>query len=247
MTKRLNRRNFLKSSGLAFGALGLTSGFVSAVEPFKRTGAPRLLLSLAAYSFRDYFIQSSHSRALESDPARQLDMLQFVEYCAEHGCDGAEVTSYYFPKEVNAAYLIKLRRHAFLRGLAISGTAVGNNFVLPPGPKRDAEIAATKRWIDYASVMGAPHVRIFAGSTHGESKEEAKKMCIGAIEECGAYAGERGIFLGLENHGGIGAEPQELLGIIWGGRRPRGGGDLDTRKFQTDEPHHALTTLAAEP
>ena len=244
MTTRLNRRHFLKSSGLALGALGLTSGFVSAVEPFKRTGAPRLLLSLAAYSFRDYFIQSSHSRALESDPARQLDMLQFVEYCAEHGCDGAEVTSYYFPKEVNAAYLIKLRRHAFLRGLAISGTAVGNNFVLPPGPKRDAEIAATKKWIDYASVMGAPHVRIFAGSTHGESKEEAKKMCIGAIEECGAYAGERGIFLGLENHGGIVAEPQDLLDIIRAVRSPWVGVNLDTGNFNTDDPYHDLTLCA---
>src|SRR5713226_10783925 len=92
MTKRLNRRRFLKSSGLALEALGLTPGFVSAVEPFKRTGAPRLLLSLAAYSFREYFIQASHSRAHEPDPARRIDMFQFVEYCAEHCCDGAEVT-----------------------------------------------------------------------------------------------------------------------------------------------------------
>src|SRR2546427_7445759 len=35
------------------------------------------------------------------------------------------------------------------------------------------------------------------------SRDEAKQLCIPAIEECCDYAGGKGIFLGLENHGGI--------------------------------------------
>ena len=40
-----------------------------------------------------------------------------------------------------------------LRGVAISGTAIGNNFSHPKGPKRDAEVALTKQWIDRAAAL----------------------------------------------------------------------------------------------
>ena len=53
----------------------------------------------------------------------------------------ATLTSYYFPAAFDDAFLLKLKRHAFLRGVAISGTAVGNNFTHPPGDKRNSEIA----------------------------------------------------------------------------------------------------------
>ena len=243
MHHAMNRRSFLKLSGLAATTLGPAAGLL-AVEPLKRAGAPRLRLSLAAYSFRDYFVHSNHARGKEPDPARQIDMFQFLDYCADHGCDGAEVTSYYFPPDAKAEYFIRLRRHAFLRGLAISGTAVGNNFVVSPGEKRNAEIASVKKWIDYATVMGAPHIRIFAGSAHGIGKEEAKQLCVRAIEECAEYAGQRGIYLGLENHGGIVAESQDILDIIRAVKSPWVGINLDTGNFNTDDPYHDLELCA---
>src|SRR6478735_6920517 len=48
-----SRRRFLG----ALAALGATlpAGLARAVEPFTRKGDPRFLLSLAAYSFRDFF------------------------------------------------------------------------------------------------------------------------------------------------------------------------------------------------
>src|SRR5262245_37986452 len=137
MNHSLNRREFLKTSSLSLAGLGLGESLASAVEPFQRSGAARLLLSLAAYSFRDYFITNESAKKTDG---KRIDLFQFIDFCAEHGCDGTELTSYYFPKDFHSDYLIKLRRHAFLRGIGISGTAVGNNFALAPGPKRDAEI-----------------------------------------------------------------------------------------------------------
>jgi sugar phosphate isomerase/epimerase len=241
----IHRRTFLKASGLSLASVTLATDFLSAAEPFKRPGSPRLLLSLAAYSFRDHFIQSTSARKTEPDPAKRLDMLQFVDYCAEHGCQGAEVTSYYFPKELDESFLIKLRRQAFLRGIAISGTAVGNNFTLPKGEKRDAEIAQVKKWVDHAAVMGAPHIRIFAGSAPKDvSKEEAARLCISAMEECADYAGQKGIFLGLENHGGIVAEPQGILEILRAVKSPWVGINLDGGNFQTDDPYRDFALCA---
>ncbi len=244
MFNTINRRHFLKSCTLTLTGFGLLDKTVRAIEPFPRTGPARLQLSLAAYSFRQFFKEGSSARQAASPPERQMDLFRFIDFCAEHGCDGTELTSYYFPKEVTTDYLIQLRRHAFLRGVAISGTSVGNTFTLPPGPKRDQQMALVRKWIDYASVMGAPHIRIFAGSAQGMTKAEAQKLCLAAIEECAEYAGTKGIFLGLENHGGIVAEPDEVLELIRQVKSPWVGINLDTGNFHTDDPYADLARCA---
>src|ERR1041384_4896425 len=217
MHSNISRRRFLQSTvqaGLVAAGAAALPIVATAAEPIQRPGKPRLPLSLAAYSFRDFFKDTTSPRKTLLPPEKELDMLKFIDYCADHGCAGAELTAYYFPKEVTNDFLIALKRRAFLRGIAISGSAVGNNFALPKGAQLDEQIAYTKKWIDRSAVMGAPHIRVFAGAARGISDAEARKMCIGALEECSDYAGKSGIFLGLENHGGIVAEPEGLLEIV---------------------------------
>jgi sugar phosphate isomerase/epimerase len=236
----LSRRHFLASSSLAL----LAGSLARAVEPFARTGAPRLRLSLAAYSFRDFFTEGPKAKAdVPADKA--LTMEKFLDRCAEWQCDGAELTSYWFPKDVTDERLIAIRRHAHLRGVSISGTAVGNTFTHPPGADRDKQVADVKQWIDRAAVLGAPHIRVFAGAVpKGGTPEAAKKACIEQLEECGEYAGKRGIFLGIENHGGIVAEPEALLEIIRAVKSPWVGINLDTGNFHTDDPYADLAKIA---
>src|SRR6185295_8164567 len=107
--------------------------------PFHRTGKPRLRLSLAAYSFRENFPIMRGKPNTKVPAGKATDMFKFIDYCAGHGCEGAELTTYFFAEETDD-YMIKLRRHCFLRGIDVSGTAIGNNFSLPKGPKLDAEI-----------------------------------------------------------------------------------------------------------
>ena len=234
----ISRRAFLELAALA-AAAPLPSAF--SVEPFQRTGAARLRLSLAAYSFRDYF----NAKRPLAEGERQIDLKQFIDYCAEQQCDGAELTSYYFPAEPSADYLREIRRHAFLRGVEISGTAVGNSFTAPKGAERDREIALVKKWIDHASLLGAPHIRVFAGAAaKDQSIEEARRLCIEALEECAAYAAGRGIFLGVENHGGIVAEPDGLLQIVQAVKSAWVGISLDTGNFHTADPYDAIKRCA---
>ncbi len=230
----MTRRHFLQLTGGAAAAATLTP-WLRAVEPFARPGQPRLALALAAYSFRDTFTK---------DPAR-MDMFKFVDYCADHGLAGAEVTSYYFPKDADDAYFLRLKRHAFLRGVALSGTAVGNNFALPKGDARDKEIAAVKQWIDRAALMSAPHIRVFAGAPpKGTDADTAMANCIEALEECAEHAAKKGVFLGVENHGGIVAEPEALLRIVQAVKSPWVGINLDTGNFHTADPYDSLAQCA---
>ena len=235
-----SRRDFLKlSAATALAAAALPSPVASRVqagEPFRRTGKPRLLLSLAAYSFRDYFPVMRGKPNTRAIPAgREMDMFKFVDFCGAHGCDGAELTSYFFAEDTEN-YMLKLRRHCFVSGVGVSGTAIGNNFSHPKGPKRDEEIAKTRQWIDRAAALGASHIRVFAGVTKEIPRAEADKLVISALEETCEYAGSKGIFLGLENHDSIGSA-DTLIPMVQAVKSPWIGINLDSGNFRTDNPY----------
>jgi sugar phosphate isomerase/epimerase len=240
MHASFTRRDFLKQGAAAATGLAaweaLAPSHLRAAEPFQRRGAPRFPLSIAAYSFRDFF--------KHKDPAKRITLFDFIDYCADQGCQAAELTAYYFAEPIEEEYLIKLKRHAFLRGLEISGTAVGNNFALPKGEKRDEQIQMVKHWVDYSQTLGAPHIRVFAGAKGKLEAAEVKKLCIAGLEECCDYAGRKGIFLGLENHGGIVAEAADLLEIVRAVKSTWLGINLDTGNFETDDPYADLAKCA---
>ena len=220
-------------------------GPLGAIEPIRRQGDSKLLLGLAAYSFRRKMKWMKGKPNEEAREGGDWDMLDFIDYCADHGCAGAELTSYFFPPEFDETYLLKLKRHAYLRGVAVSGTAVGNVFTHAKGEERRKEIDYVKNWIRYAAVMGAPHIRVFAGNARkGVSQKEAEKNFLECYEECLELAGEKGIFLGLENHGGIVSEADALVRIMKAVDSPWAGINLDSGNFHTTDPYGDLAKIA---
>jgi sugar phosphate isomerase/epimerase len=240
MQSKISRRNFFSKStraGIALVGAGFFGKNAFAIDPIERTGSPRFRVSLVAYSFREFFNSK--------DPAKKIDLFQFIDFAAKNGSDGVELTQYYFPKEVTPDYLAKLRRHAFLSGVAISGTSVGNNFALPKGEKLDEQIRNVKTRIDYAAVLGAPYVRVFTGGAKGLPEAEARKSCVAALEECADYAGQKGIFLGLENDQGLTTTVEGTLAILEAVKSKWLGSNLDTGNFRaSDDVYGDLVKLA---
>jgi len=232
--------------GLAFSAVAAAGHRALAIEPFTRPGPPRLRLALAAYSFRKFFRWMRGKPQQPADADRALTIAGFIDLAADLGCDGAELTSYFFdPAELNAG-LPELRRQAFLRGIGLSGTAVGNNFARPPGVVRDQEIADVKQWVDRAALLGMPHVRVFAGPVPKDlSQSQARRLCIEALEETADYAGSRGVMLGLENHGGLVTTADELLEIVRAVKSRWFGISLDTGNFHSETIYDDLARCAA--
>ncbi|MEM7011802.1 MAG: sugar phosphate isomerase/epimerase family protein [Verrucomicrobiota bacterium] len=228
----MNRRHFLTTA--AAGSAAAVAP-VQASGPFDRKGS-RLNVALAAYSFRKFFThQRSGKSSLPED--QQITMNDFIDFCADHGCAGAELTSYFFPQDIEAPALIDVRRHAFLRGIDIAGTAVGNNFTNPPGEERDKQLAYVNRWIDNAAVLGAPHIRVFAGKhAKGQDEEEAWQNVIETMKIAADYAGKNGVFLGIENHDSIG-DQETLLRLVKDIDHPWVGVNLDTGNFRTEDPY----------
>src|SRR5207244_63843 len=102
-----------------------------------------------------------------------------------------------------------------------------------------------KQWVDYSVELGSPCLRIFAGAVpKGGSEEEARKWAIECIQTCCEYAGAHGVMLALENHGGIVATVDEILGILSAVKSEWLGMKWDAGNFHTEDPYGDLGRFA---
>ena len=241
MLKQTSRRGFLRNTTLASVAAAsglagwLRPGTSAGIEPIEREGGPKYKFSLAGYSYRN----------LLTDKNAEFTLEDFVRDCARFGFEGTEPTSYYFPQPVTNEYLCRLKALAFRLGLSISSTAIRSDFCLPPGESRERELAHVRQWIDYAQVMGAPVIRIFSGGAgKDQSPDEAHRLSVEGIEQSCEYAGQRGIFLGLENHGGVTSTADGVLSIVRDVKSPWFGAWMDTGNFHSADVYAELERIA---
>ena len=239
-----SRRRFLASATAASGLAVLhPASPLPAADPPLRSGKPLLKLSLAAYSFNKLFARRGTSEQIAS---AEMSLEKFIDYCAQQELGAAELTGYYFPKDVTPEYLLSIRQRTHRLGIDVSGTAIGNDFCVKEGEAREKQLRDCRDWIDYAAIMGAPVIRIFAGKVpKGETEEVAIKRCTAGINQCLEYAAKKGVFLALENHGGITATPDQMLRIIEGvDNSPWFGVNFDSGNFRTDDPYRDLARIA---
>ncbi len=228
----MKRRSFLTTGVAAAGAASVMSFTPSSLQA--AGPAPKnTRISLAAYSVREALTKGDY------------DLFDFIDWCSEMDLDGTELTSYYFKEGFDSAYLRQLRNRAFHNGVSISGTAIRNDFCKPAGPEKDREIEAVKKWIDYAADLWAPHVRIFAGNApEGAKKEDVIMWAADGVKAVLGHAEKRGVVLGLENHGGITALPEDHMAICkLVGKNPYFGANLDTGNYHRN-PYEDLKITA---
>ena len=247
----IDRRDFLKSASASFGAGAVASSSLSnstnAVvgvcpqEPLHAASTPVFNLGLAAYSFRPHF-KFMKGKAQKPLDEKSIDMFEFIDYCADQKC-AAELTSYFFPPDADEKYFHKIKRHAFLNGVPIIGTAIGNNFTIGRGEKLGQQIADAKQWIDRAAQMGAPHIRFFAGTrAQLEAAPDNMAIAIESLQTCVDYAARHGIFVGVENHGNLTAD--QVVEIVKRVESDWFGVNLDTGNFISDDPYADLVKCA---
>lgn len=225
-----NRRTFIKSAAaLATASVIPATARAKSAEP--KSNPYKYKISCAGYGYRKYLSRPGH-------PGPET-IFDFVDLCAKWGCDATEPTTYYFTQN-DPEYLHRLKRQAFLLNLDVSSTAINNNFFWPAGDQLEKELAHVRAWIDRAVLIGAPVIRIFAGrGRKGLTREDAIKYCIDPMKRACDYAGEKGVFLGVENHG-YGTETGEaLLEILDKVNHPWLGINLDTGNF----PDHAYRNI----
>jgi sugar phosphate isomerase/epimerase len=233
---QVNRRRFL-GSAIATGAALAGVEAAPAIEPIRRNGKAHLKLSIAAYGYRKYL-------DLKAKPKPTMTLDDFADAAAAMELDAIEPTEYYFA-DPSLKEMARYRGRCTRLGLDVSSTAIRNNFCVRDPQKLRGEITHVKKWTELASVMGAKTIRIFAGYLErDDSTEAARRRVVESIQECCDHAGKYGIFLALENHGGITTTCDDILAIVKAVQHDWFGVNLDTGNFQTEDPYGDLQRLA---
>jgi sugar phosphate isomerase/epimerase len=229
----LHRRDWFRTTTAAACGLAAASN-INAIEPIQRTGKPSFRLSLAAYSFRQWLDLKK----------KEMTLFDFIDMAAGWPLDAVELTAYYFEK-TTPEYLAALKGRCTRLGLDISGTAVGNDFCVTDPEALKKQLASVKQWIEHTSLLGGKTIRIFAGTLKkGDNEARAIKQAVETMQEACEYAGKYGIYLALENHGGITATSEQLLGLVKAVKSDWFGVNLDSGNFHTEDPYADLAKIA---
>jgi len=166
-----------------------------------------------SYSYRKYLTSG------------EMTLENFLDKAVEIGLDCVDLTAYYFPT-TDDEYLNHIKKYAYLNGLDITGTAVGNRFTHVEPEKRAEAVQMVKEWVDISVTLGAPCIRVFAGGVpEGHTFEESLKWTAECLEECLEYSKPRGVIIALENHGGITSTAEQVISIL----KAVGGSYLEER------------------
>jgi L-ribulose-5-phosphate 3-epimerase len=255
-----SRRQFLSTAG-AIGAASAVPSLMT--EALASTGASaagaaqgatagasqkRVKLAVSTYSYW-------HFRT-EKVPIETV-----IEKAAALNVEGVDVLHRQMSGE-DKAYLNKLKRQAFVNGLALVSLSIHQDFVDPDPAVRQKDIDHTIKCIEMCYQMGIPTMRLNTGRWNtiksfddlmkqrgiepvipGHTEDEGFKWCIDGIEKVLPKAEECGVLLALENHWGLARTPEGMLRILDAVKSPWLGGLMDTGNFLED-PYEKLKMIA---
>ncbi|MCX6942709.1 MAG: sugar phosphate isomerase/epimerase, partial [Verrucomicrobia bacterium] len=179
------------------------------------------------------------------------------DFCAKAGFDAIDVTGYFFPGYPAAPardYLIRLKRHAFNLGLAISGTGVRNDFTAANPATRAEGVQRIKDWIEVAATLGAPTVRAFADSqppfknwqqaSNNASRDTVEAYLADALRECAEHGKQFGVIVEVQNHGDFINTGPEHLSLLKRVDHEWCAALVDTGKYLTPDPYADIALMA---
>jgi sugar phosphate isomerase/epimerase len=234
------RRKFIKRL-FAFPALTIP-GVVFHHEALAQerninSGKSKLKMSLNAFSFNGPLSE------------KKMNLDDLLETAADIGFEGVDITAYYFPGYPNVPpdeYLYHIKRKAFRLGLDITGTGVRNDFTEPDVNKRREHITLVKNWIDAASKLGAPVIRIFAGTQNprGYSREQVLEWMLKDIRECLDHGKQKGVVVAIQNHNDFILSADHAIQFIERINSEWFGLILDTGSYRIHDPYAEVEKTA---
>jgi L-ribulose-5-phosphate 3-epimerase len=139
-----SRRNFLKNAALSSVAL-VSPTFAEA----PKTAISRIKLSVSSYSYWHF-------------KGDKFPIEKVIDEAAKMGLDGIDVLHRQMESEDNA-YLQKLKKYAFVNGIAMTCLSIHQGFVSPDKAVLKEHIDHTIHCIELAYKMGIPCMRLNTG------------------------------------------------------------------------------------
>jgi sugar phosphate isomerase/epimerase len=160
-------------------------------------------LACASISFKGEFAAGS------------MNLFSFIDECRRLDVDSVDLNAPHFAS-ADEAYLREVKMRCVRNGLPIGCLNISNNFGMADAVLGQ-QVEMTKRWIDNAQYLGAPQVRVFAGSTPpGDSDMAARARATRALKVVADYGYTRGVLVALQNHnhGALTKDGDEVLRLL---------------------------------
>ena len=220
----MQRRTFLRTTsrtGLGLGLLGtagLLTGCGNDNATTESTDAAATDQAAATATTDDLWFKISLAQwSLNKQLfGGELDNLDFARKTREDfGLGGVEYVNQFFKdKATDMAYLGQMKQRAADHGVESLLIMIDGEGDLGSTSK-EARMQAVEnhhKWVDAAKFLGCHSIRVNAA---GEgTAAEVGKAAIEGLSSLGAYAGERGMNVIVENHGGYSSNGQWLADVI---------------------------------
>lgn len=105
---------------------------------------------------------------------------------------------------------------------------------------RAHDVGLIESWVDVASYLGVPTIRVNAGHQEGPLD---LSITIASYRQIAGFAEAKGVKIGLENHGGISADPRNVVEIVEAVGRDRFGTLPDFGNFSPEARYDGLAAL----
>lgn len=185
--------------------------------------------------------------------AGKADLLGIADFASSLGYEGLEMLDFCWPQNGSLTENAhRLRQRCEALGLPLSSYTVHSNFAQMDAERQRAEVERVKRAIDTGDELGITCMRI--ESTNGPPQEyrgpaqweDLLPWLVEGIRQVAAYAGTKGIRLGLENHGRLVGRSTLIEELVLKVDSPHFGANPDIGNFYVvdEEPLEAVTRLA---
>jgi sugar phosphate isomerase/epimerase len=224
-----------KTDKTSMAAISASNGDLA--QPIQRVGESYVKISLNAYSFSKMLNDKIKGRG------NGMSLFDLMDFAAQNNFDAVDLTGYFFPeypKVPSDEFIHDVKRYAFQLGLDISGTGVRNDFANPDPAKRAADVQHVKDWVDVAVKLGAPVVRIFSGvipEGYENKWDSIAGYMAASIKECADYAKQKGILIGVQNHGDFLKTADQTIKLVKLVNSEWFGIIVDTGYFITPDPY----------
>src|SRR6267154_1059956 len=225
---KLDRRRFLKTTGLTVGAASFFPAFAG-----ESSGPPSFILRPSKMNLG----------IVTYNIAKDWDLSTIIKNCAEARFQGVELRTghaHHVEVNLNKEQRAEVKRLFHDSPVALMGLGSAFDFHTPDQAKLRADIAATKEYIVLAHEVGAPGVKVRPnGLPKGVPKEKTLEQIGRSLREIGEFAAGHGIQIRLEVHGRdtsqvpniktiISTADHKNVGVCWNSNQS----DLDGQGFE---------------
>src|SRR5690606_6725716 len=219
-----SRRNFIKTAGLATGAVGLGLPQLT----FAHKPAETFKISLAEWSLNKMLF------------AKKMDNLDFAIEAKKHNIDAVEyVNQFFMDKAKDMDYLKEMKTRADGEGVTSVLIMCDSEGMLgaATAEERTKTVENHKKWVEAAKFLGCHAIRINAYtavpySTEPEKAQEARSLCSAGLRQMCEFADDYDIDVIIENHGGYSSDGKWLAKMIQETGHKRAGSLPDFGNFR---------------